>query len=294
MKEYLLILFLVFFLHAVSFLMFWLFIITPLFLTFIPLDSLLLFGPWLLFLIFGEADTSSEELSKQLDRGHKIKCPWRGNSCPESLVQFPPTSPSALIGGFKDRCDGLLQFYSLPIVSSSAVEQMRISHNPQIDRFIAQLQVQTAGELGYKAEMGVTGEQAPYLYSYVRVSQTHCIFLIIYLSVFLSIFFGINIAFHSNLDFSFIILILTLMYPFNRLKSSSVFVDGNHCGILTSLTVKNSRRNLLKMVTALVQPKALHQIQLQAGRSFQLHPGKILGIMMYWVQNLIVNLGPLC
>lgn len=122
--------------------------------------------------ILCEADTSSEELSKQLDRGHKIKCPWRGNSCPESLVQFPPTSPSALIGGFKDRCDGLLQFYSLPIVSSSAVEQMRISHNPQIDRFIAQLQVQTAGELGYKAEMGVTGEQAPYLYSYVSFSDT--------------------------------------------------------------------------------------------------------------------------
>ncbi|XP_057451270.1 uncharacterized protein LOC130743159 isoform X2 [Lotus japonicus] len=121
-----------------------------------------------------EADTSSEELSKQLDRGHKIKCPWRGNSCPESLVQFPPTSPSALIGGFKDRCDGLLQFYSLPIVSSSAVEQMRISHNPQIDRFIAQLQVQTAGELGYKAEMGVTGEQAPYLYSYAQKFISLC------------------------------------------------------------------------------------------------------------------------
>lgn len=123
--------------------------------------------------IFGEADASSEELSKQLDRGHKINCPWRGNSCPESLVQFPPTSHSALIGGFKDRCDGLLQFYSLPIVSSSAVEQMRVTHGPQIDRFIAQLQIQTAGELGYRAETSLTGEQAPHSYSHVRFSQIH-------------------------------------------------------------------------------------------------------------------------
>lgn len=139
---------------------------------------------FIIYHIFGEADASSEELSKQLDKGHKINCPWRGNSCPESLVQFPPTSPSALIGGFKDRCDGLLQFYSLPIVSSSAVEQMRATHGPQIDRIIAQLQIQTAGELGYKAEMSFTGEQSPRSYSYVRFSQIHYFILIIYLSVF--------------------------------------------------------------------------------------------------------------
>ncbi|CAL0326441.1 unnamed protein product [Lupinus luteus] len=116
-----------------------------------------------------EADTSSEELPKLLNEGHKVGCPWRGDSCPESLVQFPPTSPSALIGGFKDRCDGLLQFYSLPIVSSSAVEQMRFTHSPQIDRFLAQLQVPTAGELRYRVDsasgMGVTGEQVFHSYS---------------------------------------------------------------------------------------------------------------------------------
>ncbi|XP_061371495.1 uncharacterized protein LOC133314072 [Gastrolobium bilobum] len=125
-----------------------------------------------------EADASSEELSKQLDRGHKVTCPWRGNSCPESLVQFPPTSPSALIGGFKDRCDGLLQFYSLPIVSSSAVEQMRVTHSPQIDRFLAQLQIQMAGELGYRGEsvcgMGFTGEQLPHSYSYAKKLISLC------------------------------------------------------------------------------------------------------------------------
>lgn len=78
-----------------------------------------------------------EEFSKQLDDAHESSCPWVGNCCPESLVQFPPTPPSALIGGYKDRCDGLLQFYSLPIVSVSAIEQMRASRRPQIDRLLA-------------------------------------------------------------------------------------------------------------------------------------------------------------
>ncbi|WVZ00087.1 hypothetical protein V8G54_026156 [Vigna mungo] len=125
-----------------------------------------------------EADGSSEEFSEQLDIGHKVTCPWRGNSCPESLVQFPPTSPSALIGGFKDRCDGLLQFYSLPIVSSSAIELMRVTHSPQIDHLLAQLQIQTAGELGCRAEnasgTGITGEQACHPYSYAQKLISLC------------------------------------------------------------------------------------------------------------------------
>ncbi|KAK7272672.1 hypothetical protein RJT34_29417 [Clitoria ternatea] len=125
-----------------------------------------------------EADTPSEEISEQLDRGHKVTCPWRGNSCPESLVQFPPTSPSALIGGFKDRCDGLLQFYTLPIVSSSAIEQMRVTHSPKFDRFLAQLQIQTAGELSCRAEnacgTSFNGEQAPHPYSYAQKLISLC------------------------------------------------------------------------------------------------------------------------
>ena len=87
------------------------------------------------------ADSNGEEFSKQLDVAHESSCPWVGNCCPESLVQFPPTPPSALIGGFKDRCDGLLQFYSLPIVSVSAIDQMRASRGPQIDRLLALPQV---------------------------------------------------------------------------------------------------------------------------------------------------------
>ncbi|QHO28840.1 Nuclear-interacting partner of ALK [Arachis hypogaea] len=124
-----------------------------------------------------EADGSNEELSKQLDRAHKATCPWRGNSCPESLVQFPPTSPSALIGGYKDRCDGLLQFYSLPVVSPAAGEHMRVTHNSQIDRFLAQSQSQTAGEIGYRESasgMGFAGEQALRSYSYAQKLISLC------------------------------------------------------------------------------------------------------------------------
>ncbi|XP_024629235.1 uncharacterized protein [Medicago truncatula] len=87
-----------------------------------------------------EAQDASESFARQLDSGHKANCPWKGNSCPESLVQFPPTSQSALIGGYKDRCDGLLQFHYLPVVAISAIELMRVSRGPQIERFLSQSQ----------------------------------------------------------------------------------------------------------------------------------------------------------
>ncbi|KAM0841610.1 hypothetical protein ACQ4PT_058900 [Festuca glaucescens] len=57
--------------------------------------------------------------------------PWRGNSCADSLVQLHFT-PSALLGGFKDRCEGLLQFISLPVIASSAIESMKLTRNHQI------------------------------------------------------------------------------------------------------------------------------------------------------------------
>ena len=51
----------------------------------------------------------AEAYSGQLDSGHKAPCPWKGNPCAESLAQFPPSTDSALIGGFDDRCGALLQ-----------------------------------------------------------------------------------------------------------------------------------------------------------------------------------------
>ncbi|KAG9439382.1 hypothetical protein H6P81_019547 [Aristolochia fimbriata] len=99
-----------------------------------------------------EANSAGEAFAKELDDGHKVDCHWKGNSCAESLVQFPPTPPSALIGGYKDRCDGLLQFLCLPIIAASALEQLRFSRGPQIDRLLSQSQSYTAGEFGLRAE----------------------------------------------------------------------------------------------------------------------------------------------
>ncbi|PWA59667.1 hypothetical protein CTI12_AA389560 [Artemisia annua] len=105
-----------------------------------------------------EGENVGEEFANQLDEGHKVICPWRGNSCAESLVQFPPTPPSALIGGYKDRCDGLFQFLYLPIVSASTLEQIRVSRGPEIDRFLVQSYTFTAGESGCKADIASGSE----------------------------------------------------------------------------------------------------------------------------------------
>ncbi|KAM0007837.1 putative Zinc finger, C3HC [Helianthus debilis subsp. tardiflorus] len=101
-----------------------------------------------------------EEFGNQLDEGHKVICPWRGNSCAESLVQFPPTPPSALIGGYKDRCDGLFQFLYLPIVAASTLDQMRVSRGPEIDRFLVQSHTFATGESGFKADIASGSDNA--------------------------------------------------------------------------------------------------------------------------------------
>ncbi|CAH1444647.1 unnamed protein product [Lactuca virosa] len=105
-----------------------------------------------------EGENLGEEFANQLDEGHKVICPWRGNSCAESLVQFPPTPPSALIGGYKDRCDGLFQFLYLPIVASSTLDEMRVSRGPEIDRFLVQSYTFTPGESGCKADIASGSE----------------------------------------------------------------------------------------------------------------------------------------
>ena len=81
---------------------------------------------------------NGEEFANQLDEGHNVTCPWRGNNCAKSLVQFPPTPPSALIRGYKERCYGLHKFLYLPIVAASAIEQMKLSRRLEIDRSLVQ------------------------------------------------------------------------------------------------------------------------------------------------------------
>ncbi|CAK7350171.1 unnamed protein product [Dovyalis caffra] len=114
-----------------------------------------------------EVDSAAETFSKQLDAGHQATCPWRGNSCPESLVQFPPTPQSALIGGYKDRCDGLLQFQFLPIIAASAIELMRVSRGLLVDRFLSQSQNFREGDFKSNgiAELETTRDGAFCLYS---------------------------------------------------------------------------------------------------------------------------------
>ncbi|CAJ1935694.1 unnamed protein product [Sphenostylis stenocarpa] len=99
-----------------------------------------------------KAQNASESFARQLDSGHKVNCPWKGNSCPESLVQFPPTPPSALIGGYKDRCDGLVQFHCLPVVAISAIELISVSRGPQIERLLLQSRNFISGEVDLKPE----------------------------------------------------------------------------------------------------------------------------------------------
>lgn len=104
-------------------------------------------------------------------------------------MQFPPTPQSALIGGYKDRCDGLLQFHSLPVVATCAIEQMRTSRGPQIDRFLSQSHNLTAGEVDVKSEslpeLETSRDGAFYLYSRVRYL---CVY--IYMLLFILDFFS--------------------------------------------------------------------------------------------------------
>ncbi|KAI5062071.1 hypothetical protein GOP47_0022610 [Adiantum capillus-veneris] len=77
-----------------------------------------------------------EVYGEQLDVGHKPICPWRGNPCTDSLAQFLPSPMSALIGGFSDRCDALLQFSSLPVICGSAIDEMKSTRGAEIDRLL--------------------------------------------------------------------------------------------------------------------------------------------------------------
>lgn len=103
-------------------------------------------------------------------------------------MQFPPTPPSALIGGFKDRCYGLLQFPSLPVIAASAIEQMRVSRSSEIDRLFAQTQIFVGGESGFRSDFTPGSENArdDVFLTYFHVKSKHDFFgfnflLLIYL-----------------------------------------------------------------------------------------------------------------
>ncbi|XP_057867659.1 uncharacterized protein LOC131074919 isoform X3 [Cryptomeria japonica] len=99
-----------------------------------------------------KAQSTGEAFAEQLQSGHRGTCPWKENSCSESLAQFPPTPPSALIGGYNDRCDALLQFSSLPVVSGSAIDWMKHCRGPQVDRLLTNHQPVTISEFSGRAD----------------------------------------------------------------------------------------------------------------------------------------------
>ncbi|KAJ7947373.1 Zinc finger, C3HC-like [Quillaja saponaria] len=124
-----------------------------------------------------EVKKAGESFAKQLDSRHKDNCTWRGNSCPDGLVQFPPAPQSALIGGYKDRCDGIVQFQYLPKVAVPAIEQMRASRGPQIERFLVQLQ-NLMSEVDLKSEgiseLESSRDEAFYLYFHAQKLISLC------------------------------------------------------------------------------------------------------------------------
>jgi hypothetical protein len=101
--------------------------------------------------------SAGEAFAEQLDASHQDDCRWRANSCADSLVQFHLT-PSALVGGFKDRCDGLSQFKSLPAIALSAIESMKLARSVQVDRVLSQSVAVLSGERGYRTD-STTGQQ---------------------------------------------------------------------------------------------------------------------------------------
>ncbi|XWS18673.1 hypothetical protein CRYUN_Cryun32bG0064900 [Craigia yunnanensis] len=67
------------------------------------------------------------------------------------------SSPSwAASEGYKDRCDGLLHFQSLPVIAASAMEHIQVSRGPQVDLLLSQLQ-------SYMAEFESRSESIPEL-----------------------------------------------------------------------------------------------------------------------------------
>lgn len=95
-------------------------------------------------------------------------------------MQFPPTSQSALIGGYKDRCDGLIQFHYLPVVAISAIELMSVSRGPQIERFLSQSQNFMFG-VDFKPEnmLELESSQDEAYCSFTRVRRVNFVFLIV-------------------------------------------------------------------------------------------------------------------
>ncbi|KAL3686944.1 hypothetical protein R1sor_013253 [Riccia sorocarpa] len=106
-----------------------------------------------------QVDNGAEAFAEQLESGHKALCAWKGNACAESLALCPPTPVAALVGGYNDRCEALLQLSGLPVISISAVEFMKASRGPQIENILAQPPPVTSS-FPYENERYVSGARS--------------------------------------------------------------------------------------------------------------------------------------
>lgn len=95
---------------------------------------------------------AAESFGHQLEDGHKGNCPWKGNYCAESLAELRLTPVSVILSGYEDRRDALLQLSGLPVVSSSAIEQMKLTRGLQIELILSK-----GSSLMYSAQV----ERAP-------------------------------------------------------------------------------------------------------------------------------------
>lgn len=72
-------------------------------------------------------EKAAQVFSLKLDNGHKTSCPWIDNSCDEKLAQFPPMADQELVDGYKQRLLALSELVALPLISTSAISQLKSS-----------------------------------------------------------------------------------------------------------------------------------------------------------------------
>ncbi|XP_038981569.1 uncharacterized protein LOC103715939 isoform X1 [Phoenix dactylifera] len=82
-----------------------------------------------------QVEKAAAVFSLKLDNGHKLLCPWIDNACDEALALFPPTPPPALVESYNERSSALLRLAALPIISSSAIDYMKMK-SPTLEEFL--------------------------------------------------------------------------------------------------------------------------------------------------------------
>ncbi len=71
-----------------------------------------------------KVESAAQVFIEQLDTAHKGLCAWKNNSCPNTLVQLPLASLSAVLGANIDQCEALLQLSALQVILESTINRM--------------------------------------------------------------------------------------------------------------------------------------------------------------------------